>query len=114
MQTTPLSNKANQCTPSHPREVDNGVSRTSGGGEGGDSWNSSSAQFYAMQTTVPSNLQKNYALTKPSRKEKERGRRRDDKWLRRSQNIPACGWIIPRHCLTQLCCIVDPICTIIE
>ena len=70
MQTTPLSNKADQCTPSHPREVDNGVSRTSGGGEGGDT-RSSSAQLYAMQTTAPSNSQKNYALTRPSRNEKE-------------------------------------------
>ena len=56
MQTTPLSNKADHCTPSHPREVDNGVSRMSGGGEGGDTRSSSStAQFYAMQTTAPSN-----------------------------------------------------------
>ena len=31
---TPPSNKADNCTPSHPREVDNGVSRTSGGGQG--------------------------------------------------------------------------------
>ena len=42
--------------PFHPWEVDNGVSRTSGGREGGDNRScSSSAEFYAMQTKAPSN-----------------------------------------------------------
>ena len=46
------------------------------------------------------------------RRRSQRGQRREDKWLRRSRNIPACGWIIPRHCMPQLCCTVDHICTI--
>ena len=35
MLPVPLSTQADPKTPSHPREVDNGVSRTSGGGEEG-------------------------------------------------------------------------------
>ena len=49
MQTTPLSNKADQCTPSHPREVDNGVGRTSGGWEPG----AEATQDGVQGTTLP-------------------------------------------------------------
>ena len=51
MQTVPPSTQADPETPSHPREVDNGVSRTSGGGEEGgnqDPSDADAASFFSF------------------------------------------------------------------
>ena len=82
-QPNPLNSNQPTDPPFHPREVDNGVSRTSGGGEGGDA-----------------------EQLRPHQAQQEgegEGRRREDKWLRRSRNIPAYGWIIPHHSAVQYC-----------